>query len=118
MVVPVEKFLTEIFENWSKPGDAMIGVVFLSVDPTAPVATIRAELERLAAEHPDHDGRECLLQVTDADERRMLLRCRVSTGDITRAFPMRCDLREGLMDFLQNLDGGRYLPRQRWEQVD
>lgn len=117
MVVPVEKFLSETFENWSKPGDAMIGVVFVSVDPTAPVAKIRAELERLAEEHPDHDGRECLLQVTDADERRMLLRCRVSTSDITRAFPMRCDLREGLVDFLQQLEGGRYLPRQRWEQV-
>lgn len=117
LVVPVEKFLTEIFENWSKPGDALIGVIFLSVDPTAPVPKIRAELERLAEDHPDHDGRECVLQVTDADERRMLLRCRVSTSDITRAFPMRCDLREGLVEYLQKLDDGRYLPRQRWERV-
>ncbi|MBW2526478.1 MAG: mechanosensitive ion channel [Deltaproteobacteria bacterium] len=115
LVVPVEKFLTEPFENWSKPGTEMIGVVELAVDPTAPIDVIRAELERLAAEHPHHDGRKCVVQVTDVNEQRALVRLLVSTSAVGEVFAMRCHIREGIMAFVQALDGGRYLPRQRWQ---
>lgn len=118
LVVPIEKFLTESFENWSQPGDLMTGIIEIAVDPSAPFATIRAELERLAQAHPDFDGRDCRLQVIDQDERRALIRCRVSTSDISKTFPLRCDIREQLLGYLQRLDGGRYLPRQRWAAVD
>lgn len=118
LVVPIDKFLTEAFENWSKPGDSLIGIIELAVDPTAPIPRLRAELERLAAEHPAHDGRVCLLQVIDLSERRALLRARVSTSQIDQTFAMRCDIREQLMAFLQGLDGGRYLARGRYERVE
>lgn len=117
LVVPVDKFLVEPFENWSMPGTEMIGTIELAVDPTAPIPKLRAELERLAAEHPAHDGRDCRLQLVDVDERRALLRARVSTADVGEAFTMRCDLREALIAYLHRLDGGRHLPRQRWQDV-
>lgn len=115
LVVPVDKFLNETFENWSMPGTEMIGLVEIPVDPTAPVAKIRAEAERLARAHPTHDGRECLVQLIDVNERCAMLRLRVSTSEVGKLFAMRCELREALMDYLQQLDGGRYLTRQRWE---
>jgi small-conductance mechanosensitive channel len=118
MVVPTGKFLNDIFENWSAPGDGMIGMVGFAVDPAAPIPTLRAEFERLAAEHPSHDGRECRLQLVDLDERRALLRGRVSTNDVAKVFEMRCDLREAMLDFLQRLDDGRHLARQRYERID
>lgn len=118
LVVPVEKFLTEPFENWSKPGDEMIGIIEMAVDPSLPFAELRAELERVALDHPDHDGRELKMQVTDQDDRRVLVRCRVSTNSMDRTFQLRCDIREQLLTFLQTLERGRYLPRQRWEQID
>jgi small-conductance mechanosensitive channel len=118
MIVPTGVFLTQIFENWSAAGDGMVGLIELAVDPRAPVAKLRAELERLAAEHPVHDGRECKLQVTDLNEHRALLRARVSTNEVSRTFDLRCDLREAMMDYLQRLDGGRHLARQRWERVE
>lgn len=118
MIVPTTVFLHEIFENWSMPGDGMIGLVELAVDPTAPVPELRAELERLATAHPAHDGRECVLQLLEVDERRALLRARVSTGEVDKTFQMRCDLREAMLDFLQKLDAGRYLARQRWQSID
>lgn len=117
LVVPIEKFLTDPFENWSKPGTEMIGIVEIAVDPTTPIATLRAALEQLAADHPAHDGRECQLQVVDVNEHRALLRARVSTSEVGETFAMRCDLREQLMSYLQELDDGRYLPRQRWQAV-
>jgi small-conductance mechanosensitive channel len=118
MIVPTGVFLTQIFENWSAPGDGMIGIVELAVDPRAPVPRLRTELERLAREHPLHDGRECKLQVIDLNENRALLRARVSTSDVGRTFELRCDIREAMVDYLQRLDDGRYLARRRWEQVD
>jgi small-conductance mechanosensitive channel len=113
LIVPIEKFLTEAFENWSQPGDGMIGIVELSVDPSAPVAVIREKLEALAAAHPDHDARHCRLQVIDVNEQRALLRASLSTGDVDRCFDMRCEIREKLMEFVQDLEGGRYLPHRR-----
>lgn len=118
LVVPIDKFLVEPFENWSMPGSELIGVIELAVDPTAPIDALRAELERLAKEHPAHDGRDCRLQLIDVNEQRALVRGRVSTGDIGEAFAMRCDLREAMIDFLHRLDGGRHLPRQRWQAID
>lgn len=115
MIVPTAVFINQIFENWSAPGDGMIGIIEIAVDPTAPVPQLRAELERLAKAHPAHDGRECKLQVIDLNERRALLRARVSTSDVGRTFELRCDLREAMMHYLQGLEGGRYLARQRWE---
>jgi small-conductance mechanosensitive channel len=117
LIVPIDKFLTEAFENWSKPGNSMIGIIEIAVDPTAPIALLRSELERLAAEHPAHDGRVCLLQLIDLSERRALLRARVSTSQVDKTFAMRCDIRESLMDFLQKLERGRYLARSRYERV-
>lgn len=116
MIVPTTVFLNQIFENWSA-GDGMIAVVDLSVDQGAPVAPLRAEFERLAREHPLHDHRECRLQVVEVSERRAQLRGRASTDDVTKAFDLRCDLREGMMTFLQRLEGGRFIVRQRFERI-
>jgi small-conductance mechanosensitive channel len=118
LVVPIEHFLTKVFENWSKPGSELIGIVEVAVDPTAPVSTLRDAVEAFAAAHADHDGREVALQVVDLNEHRALLRARVSTSDITKTFGLRCALREHLMRVLQDLDGGRFLPRARWQVIE
>jgi small-conductance mechanosensitive channel len=118
LIVPVDKFLTEAFENWSMPGTELIGLIEFPVDPTVPVDDLRAELHRLAEGHSAHDGRECLLQVIDLNERAAMVRARVSTSDVSRAFAMRCELREALMEYLRTRDEGRYLARQRWQDVE
>lgn len=117
LVVPVDRFLTEPFENWSKPGTEMVGVVEITVDPTTPVDLLRQEFERLAADHPAHDGRSCKVQVTDVNEHRALVRALVSTSEVGQVFAMRCAIREQMMAFVQSLEGGRYLPRQRWQAL-
>jgi hypothetical protein len=42
----------------------------------------------------------------------------VSTSDVGSTFTMRCELREAMMAYLQRLDGGRYLARHRWQDVE
>jgi len=41
------------------------------------------------------------VQVTDANERAMQLRILVSASSSGAAFDLRCELREGLIDFIQ-----------------
>lgn len=118
LIVPVEKFLVEPFENWSMPGDEMIGLIEIPIDATAPVEKIRAELQRLADEHPLHDGRDCRLQLMELSAGHAMLRARVSTNNMMETLTMRCELREQLMQFLGDLDDGRYLVRQRWQHLD
>ena len=52
------------------------------------------------------------LQVTDAKERTIELRCLMSARNVGRAFDLRCEVREQLIDFLQKYHP-EALPRQR-----
>jgi len=56
------------------------------------------------------------LQVTDAKERTIELRCLMSARNAGRAFDLRCEVREQLVDFLQK-HHPEALPRQRSDVV-
>src|SRR3546814_16325614 len=61
------------------------------------------------------DRRVCVLQVTDANEQTMQLRMLVSSTDSGRNFDLRCQVREGLIAFVQ-AHYPHALPRWRGEQ--
>jgi small-conductance mechanosensitive channel len=113
LIVPTGRFLEQPFQNWTRMGSAIQGTLFLPADFAIPVERVRAELERLCEGHPLWDGRVCSLQVTDATEGAMMLRVVVSASDHAKNFDLRCDLREKLVRFLRELDGGAYLPQRR-----
>ena len=54
------------------------------------------------------------LQVTDAKERTIELRCLMSANSAGQAFDLRCEVREQLIDFLQR-EHPEALPRERSE---
>jgi hypothetical protein len=54
----------------------------------------------------------CLIEVTEAGERAMQMRVLVSAVDSPRAWNLRCQVREGLIHFIQR-DYPQYLPRVR-----
>lgn len=55
--------------------------------------------------------------MTEVDDRSIQLRALCSAGDPTVSWNLRCLVRERLLAFLRDLDGGRYLPRTRLERV-
>ncbi|MGR8918119.1 MAG: mechanosensitive ion channel family protein [Gammaproteobacteria bacterium] len=112
LVVPFSRFISEPFQNWTRRSADILGTVFLHADYTVPVDAVREELERLCAEHPLWDGRVCVLQVTNANDRTVELRALVSASDSGRAWDLRVDLRERLIAFLQR-DYPECLPRTR-----
>lgn len=112
LVIPLQWFIDNPFQNWTRTSAALIGSVFLWVDFGLPLAPLRAELERVVRTFPEWDGRTVLLQVTDASERAMQLRILVTAPDAGRAFDLRCKVREALIDFLQR-EYPQHLPSLR-----
>jgi small-conductance mechanosensitive channel len=101
LVIPLQWFIENPFQNWTRTSAEIIGTVFLYVDYTMPLAPLRAEAQRLCEASALWDKRLCLLQVTEAGERNLQLRVLVTASDSSKAWDLRCEVREGLIDFLQ-----------------
>ena len=106
LVVPTTKFLEESFQNWTKQTAQLLGTVFLYLDPATKVAPIRAEFERQLAANPRWDKRAQVVQVTDTTPDAIEVRLLMSAKDSPTLFDLRCDIREGIMDWIgDNLPG-------------
>ena len=114
LVVPLQWIIQNPFQNWTRTGSQLLGTVFLWVDYRVPLARLRAELERVCNHAPEWDRRVAMIQVTEADERGIQLRALVSAADASKAWDLRCRVREALIDFLQR-EHPESLPRVRGE---
>ena len=114
MIVPLSYFIEKPFQNWTREGSALIGSAMIYVDYRAPVGVIRDKLGEIVKASKNWDGNVVNLQVTDAKEQTMELRCLMSARSAGQAFDLRCEVREQLIDFLQK-HHPEALPRQRSE---
>jgi small-conductance mechanosensitive channel len=101
LIVPLNYFIEKPFQNWTRASSQLLGTVFIYADYTLPVEAVRVELQRLLELNPLWDKRVCVLQVTDSKEKTMELRALVSAADSSSAFDLRAQVREGLVDFIQ-----------------
>jgi hypothetical protein len=56
----------------------------------------------LVEKNPKWDGKVCGLQVTDTKQTAIEVRALVSSTDPGKAFDLRCEVREGLIEFLRS----------------
>jgi small-conductance mechanosensitive channel len=117
LVLPATYFTTTPFENWTRSESRVTASLTLPLDPTAPVAALRARTRELVEANPLWDQREWVLQVTDSSEFSMLVRITASAADASSAWDLKCDLREQLLDWLQR-EHPSALPRIRTESSD
>lgn len=102
LIVPLQYFIENPFQNWTRRNSSIIGSVFFWVDYSLPLEPVREELRRLCQEVPElWDGRVIVLQVTDTSEKSIQLRVLVSSPDSSRNWDLRCHLREALINFIQ-----------------
>jgi len=118
LVVPITRFLEAPFQNWTRTGADLLGTIFLHADYRVPVGEVRAELERFVKTQEKWDRKVVGLVVTNADARTVELRGLVSAATSGDAWDLRCAVREHLVGWLQEREGGRYLPRTRVEAED
>lgn len=114
LIVPLQYWIEKPFQNWTRSSSELIGTVFLWVDYRMPLAPLRAELQRLCEASPHWDRRLAMLQVTEAGPQAMQLRCLVTSASASASWDLRCEVREGLLDFMQR-GYEEFLPRQRAE---
>lgn len=114
LIIPLQWFIENPFQNWTRRSAEIIGTVFLWTDYRMPMAPLRAEAQRLCEACPEWDGRLCKLQVVDTSEKSMQLRLLATASDSGKAWDLRCFVREGLIDFIAR-EYPQYLPVTRAE---
>ena len=102
LVVPVTHFLEKPFQNWTRVSADLLGTVFIYADYSVPVDVLREELQRILKASPRWDGKVWGLQVTNATEKVVECRALMSAIDSSTAWDLRCEVREGLLAFLQS----------------
>jgi small-conductance mechanosensitive channel len=101
LVLPISHFIEKPFENWTRTSADILGTIELHLDYSIPLDELREELKRLCEASPHWDKKVCGLQVTDATDRTILARGLISATDASKAWDLRCDVREGLLTFVQ-----------------
>ncbi|MDY6998418.1 MAG: mechanosensitive ion channel [Actinomycetota bacterium] len=114
LVLPCTYFTTKPFQNWTRHATELMGTAELDVDFTVPFDAMRAELDRILQSNPKWDGRVGVLQCTDTVDGVVRVRMLVSAVNAPALFDLRCDVREGMVKWLQRTNPGA-LPRRRIE---
>jgi small-conductance mechanosensitive channel len=100
LILPITYLVEKPFQNWSRVSADLLGTVVLYLDYHVPMGELRKELKRLVENNPKWDHKVCGLQVTDAKQSTIEVRALVSSTDPGKLSDLRCELREGLIDFL------------------
>ena len=100
MVVPLQWFIENPFQNWTRTTAQLLGTVMLWLDYRTPMAQVREELQRICDGDPRWDRRVCVAQATDSDQRAMQVRLLVSAANSGDLFDLRCAVRERMLDFI------------------
>lgn len=102
MVYPSSQFTTQPFENWTRVGSAVSGVVEMDVDWRVPMDELRDRLKELLASTDLWDGRDASMQVTDAIGGMVRIRAVVSARTSGDLWDLRCLVREDLVNFIRH----------------
>ncbi|MES1931480.1 mechanosensitive ion channel family protein [Salinisphaera shabanensis T35B1] len=112
LVVPLQWFIENPFENWTRRPTSLMGTVFMWLDYRMPVPPLRAEFERLLKADGAWDELIGTTQVVESGEHAMQIRFLMSSTDSIALWHLRCRMREALLDFVQR-EYPDYLPNVR-----
>jgi small-conductance mechanosensitive channel len=114
LVVPLQWFIENPFENWTRTTAQLLGTAFLWLDYRTPMDAVREALHRVCETDERWDGRVCVAQVTDAAETTLQVRLLVSARNSGDLFDLRCAVRERMVAWLRHAHPDA-LPVQRVE---
>ena len=100
MVVPLQWFIENPFENWTRSTSQLLGTACMWLDYRTPMGDIREALEGICESDPRWDGRVCVAQVTETAESSIQVRLLVSARNSGDLFDLRCAVRERMIEYL------------------
>jgi hypothetical protein len=116
LILPCTYFTTTPFLNWTHQGTSATGIVEIGVDWTVAVDELRQELGRILARSSKWDGQKGELHVEDASGPIVTLIAEVSAPDGDSLTPLRREVREGLVQYIQR-EHSDAVPRSREEST-
>ncbi len=123
LIVPVNYFTSNPFENWTKKDPTMTKTVELRLNHMADVDALRERFEQFVQEDDDVlTKNEAKVQLIDHSADGMLLRFYADARDPSTAWDMQCRLREAMLKAAVELEPNRgsqalYLPTEREAKV-
>jgi Small-conductance mechanosensitive channel len=100
LIVPIDYFLNNPIQNWTRNASDILGTAFLYVSYELPVEPLREELSRIVKDDPNWDGRVQNIQVTESKQWYKELRVLVSSSNSSKNWDLRVSVREKLIDFI------------------
>lgn len=100
LIVPIDYFLNNPIQNWTRTTSSILGTVFLYVSYDLPLEPLREYQETIVKDDPSWDGRVQNIQVTDSREWGKEIRLLVSAADSPSAWKLRVTVREKMIDFI------------------
>jgi small-conductance mechanosensitive channel len=101
LIVPINYFLENTFENWTRVSPEVVGQVKIFTDYSLPVDEIRKKIKEWVEINPLWDKRRCSVLVIDANDKTMTIRATMSAKDSDDAWDLECQLREKLITYIQ-----------------
>lgn len=103
LILPISYFIEKPFQNWTRVSADLLGTVMIHADYSLPVDAVRKELTRILENEGKElwDKRVNVVQVTDSTDKTIVIRALISAGDASKAWDLRCIVREKLIAFLQ-----------------
>lgn len=118
LILPITYFIEKPFQNWTRVSADLLGTVFLYLDYTIPIEPLRQEMTRLLSLNSLWDKRVNVVQVTDSTKDGSIeVRFLMSASNSSRAFDLRCNIREAMISFIQT-NYPESLPKKRLEFKD
>lgn len=102
LIVPITYFIENTFQNWTRISADILGTVFIYTDYSVPVDAVRQQLQNILKESELWDKKVCVLQVTNTTDKTIELRALMSASDASKAWTLRCQVREKLIEFLRD----------------
>jgi small-conductance mechanosensitive channel len=112
LIVPHTDFLSKPFENWSKEGEAVRRIIKIPVDYCIDLDKVRSEVAEIVAGDPRSTEAPKVEMVEINGETAVLWIWIAGTTAFT-SWDLHNAVREKVLTFLKELDGGSYLPRRR-----
>jgi len=100
LILPVTWFLEKPFQNWTRSNAQITGTIFIYVDYSFNVESIREVLPDMLKNNPDWDSRFWNVQVTKVTEQYKEIRILLTSSDASKNWDLRAKIREDLIDYI------------------
>lgn len=116
LILPINYFLDNPIENWTRNTSNITGMVYLYADYKMPLEPLRAKLKEILTNNPKWDGRMASMDVTDMTDTHLQLRIVFSCRNSGDSWGLQVEIREKMVEFMQQ-NYPQFFPRTRIREV-